>query len=147
MIFLEILSWKCDQSQFVRQSHTSRFCVCLLFLVVSHFLNSRRSRPKIIFAIFEHTCLLVILVIINKQIHPLERWKFSSFEDVQKKCATGWERFSKFAFPKCFRQWPHHEGMCSPLNWLLWMKQQFLMYKFLVCLYNPIIRFRGWFHF
>lgn len=117
---------------------------CLFFI----FLNSRRSKPKIILAIFEHTCHSMILVIIKKKkIKPIPSKDeiFPVLRMLKKMCHR--LRISKFAFPKCFKQWSHHEGMCSLSNWLLWMKQQFLIYKFLVCLHNPITRFRVWFHF
>lgn len=100
--------------------------VFVCFVLFLFFLTVGRNKPKIILtqsAIFEHTCLSMILVIIKNQTHPLQGWKLSSFEDVPKKCATYLERISKFAFPKYFKQWSHHKGMCSLSNWLLWMKQ------------------------
>lgn len=126
-IFLEILFWKCEESNFVRHSHNSRICVCF-FCFVFIFLDSREEQTK---NNINLTSYFWAYLLLNDSGHYqkskpssprmkiFQFWGFSK----KKKSATCLERISKFAFPKYFRQWSHHRGMCSLSNWLLWMKQ------------------------
>lgn len=102
--------------------------VIFVFVLFFAFLNSREKQifKKLLNMIND---VFLVHLSLNDSDHyqkikpiPSKYEKFSSFEAI-KKCTTGLERISKFAFPKYLKQWSHHEGMCSTSNQLFWKKQ------------------------
>lgn len=135
------------RANFVRHSHNLRFCLFGLFCFFI-FLD-RRNKPKIILtwsAIFEHTCLSMILAITKNQTHPFQGWKVSSFRIFQKNMPHALREFKNLHSQNILSN-DHIIRVCvlSQTDYFEWNK--FPICELLICLYNPITRHRVWLHF